>query len=85
MGSIRKSEVRQVFEALDTVRLLAEKSVEEVASLCGVTIITYKRWRKGSNIKPWRLETLKRVLIELNRSSPRPIQHVSKQIKEMSD
>ena len=64
MGKIN---IRKAFIDLDNARKLAEITIEEVALLCGVTPLTYKRWRKGESPRKNRLETLKSVTAAIKR------------------
>ena len=57
--------VYEAFESLDALRRLLEISIEDVAPLCRVTPLTYKRWRKGVSPRKSRLETFQSVIKKL--------------------
>ena len=66
---------KKVFLNIDYARKLAELSIEEVASLCGVTPHTYKRWRTGTTPRKSRLVDLENAFTYIfdNHDIPRLI------------
>ena len=57
--------VQLLFLGVDEARLKLGMTIDEVAPLCGVTPLSYKRWRKGKPIQAEREHILQAVLKQL--------------------